>query len=243
MSYTAITFTYGEQPSAAKWNLVGANDATFYQQLTDGWIEAGETFTYASATTITVATGATNRFQSGDKLRLKQGGSYKYFYITSVASTVLTISGGSDYTLTSATITDHYFSRFQSPFGFPAYFNLAATTKSYFKMEGKEVHVWGWGWKLGSGTTNMTQAQSLGLTLGAVPTYVSVVSLGQNAAADPDTIDDFTSQPGWMCDDFVSPSTTGFTVGFSKARTGDDSAQTLTNTVRFGYSWYVKGYF
>ncbi len=94
----------------------------------DGWTLASETWTYASATTITVPTDATNKYSVGDKIRLKQGGSYKYFYVVGVAATVLTITGGTDYTFTNATVTDNYYSKLGTPVGFPHWFNY---TPSY----------------------------------------------------------------------------------------------------------------
>jgi hypothetical protein len=95
--------------------------------LEDGWIDAHETWTYASATTITVPSGAGGRYQKGDKIRLKQGGEYKYFYIVSVSDTTLSITGGSDYTLVSAAITDNYYSKAENPQGFPRWFNWSPT--------------------------------------------------------------------------------------------------------------------
>jgi hypothetical protein len=82
---------------------------------------------YASATTITVTGDATLYYQVGDKVRLKQGGSYKYFYIITVAAALLTITGGSDYTLTNADITDVEISRAAGPTGFPAQHNWSPT--------------------------------------------------------------------------------------------------------------------
>lgn len=87
----------------------------------DGWISANETWTYASATTITVPSGATNKYQKGDKIKLTQT-TVKYFYIVGVADTLLTITGGSSYTLTNATITANYYSHASSPIGFPGSF-------------------------------------------------------------------------------------------------------------------------
>jgi hypothetical protein len=87
-----------------------------------GWVIVNETFTYASATTITVATGAASRFQKGDKLKLTNN-TVKYFYIVGVASTLLTVTGGSDYALADAAITSPYLSRVGRPFGFPGYFS------------------------------------------------------------------------------------------------------------------------
>ena len=87
----------------------------------DGWISANETWTYASATTITVPSGAAAKYAKGDKIKLTQG-TVKYFYIVGVADTVLTITAGSSYTLTSATISANYYSHASSPIGFPGYF-------------------------------------------------------------------------------------------------------------------------
>lgn len=89
-----------------------------YQGLIDGWVSANETWTYASATTINVPSGATAKYQKGDKIKLTQA-TVKYFYIVGVADTVLTITGGTSYTLTSATITDNYYSKVNNPQGFP----------------------------------------------------------------------------------------------------------------------------
>lgn len=115
----------------------------------DGWRSANETWTYASATTITVPSGATGKYAVGDKVRIYQNNTTKYFYIVTVASTLLTITGGSDYTLTSSTINNPCTSRRATPAGFPGRFswttswsNLTvgnAVDTSTFTMNGKEV--------------------------------------------------------------------------------------------------------
>lgn len=167
----------------------------------DGWIVAG-TFTYASAVTITVASGAASIYKKGDKIKLVQARSQaytndpaagsnielnmtdtsgfnvgnkvlvsssagsevarvtvvhtnthitvdtlalnhtttnplvyigtttagtKYFYITAVADTTLTINGGADYTLENAAITSPYYSHIENPIGLPGWFNVAVT--------------------------------------------------------------------------------------------------------------------
>ncbi len=100
---------------------------TALQTESSGWIVAGA-MTYASANTITVASGATLIYQKGDKLRFKQGAGYKYFYIITVADTLLTVYGGTDYTVATPTaITDMYYSHETSPVGFPVYFNFTPT--------------------------------------------------------------------------------------------------------------------
>lgn len=93
----------------------------------DGWVAAGA-WTYASATTITVASGAALIYGVGDKLRWKQGAGYKYAYIVTVADTLLTVTGGSDYTVATPTaITDNYYSKASTPLGFPQWFNYTPT--------------------------------------------------------------------------------------------------------------------
>jgi len=121
----------------------------------DGWMPAEQTWTYASATTITVPSGAASKYQKGNKIRLKQGGSYKYFYIITVADTLLTVTGGSTYTVANASITDNYYSKAESPQGFPQWFTFTpvrsvsggtapdytATDINRFKISGNMVSV------------------------------------------------------------------------------------------------------
>lgn len=92
----------------------------------NGWIDANETWTYASASTITVPTGAASRYAKGDKIKLTQT-TVKYFYVVGVADTVLTVTGGSDYTVANAAITANYYSHASSPIGFPVVLNFSST--------------------------------------------------------------------------------------------------------------------
>ncbi len=118
--------------------------ATPINNLEGGWV-AVSTWAYASATSITVPSGAASIYSVGDKIKLTQT-TVKYFYVVGVADTLLTITGGTSYTLTSATITSPYYSKFESPVGFPQYFNytptgIAAsnvTLTGRFKVTGRE---------------------------------------------------------------------------------------------------------
>lgn len=92
----------------------------------DGWTAINDTWTYASATTITVPSGAESIYSVGDKIKLKQT-TVKYFYIVGVADTVLTVTGGSDYTVANATITSPYYSKAVTPVGFPNIFSYTPT--------------------------------------------------------------------------------------------------------------------
>lgn len=90
----------------------------------DGWISANEEWIYSSETEITVPSGATSKYQKGDKIKLTQG-TVKYFYIIKVEDTTLTITAGNDYTLVNSAITDNYYSKIENPQGFPGKFTVS----------------------------------------------------------------------------------------------------------------------
>ena len=83
-------------------------------------IDLFRTTSYTSATTITV-TGidATKFFQQGDKLHIVQSGVDAYFYVIAVTSTLLTVTGGSAYSVANALIQTIEMSRLSDPSGFP----------------------------------------------------------------------------------------------------------------------------
>lgn len=91
----------------------------------DGWTAAGETWTYASAVTFTVSGDQTAKYTAGVKIKLTQT-TAKYFYVVSSSygapNTTVTVTGGSDYTLANAAITNPYYSRAATPSGFPDWF-------------------------------------------------------------------------------------------------------------------------
>ena len=87
----------------------------------DGWTAVTDDWAYASATTITVPSGAALLYKKGDKIKLTQT-SVKYFYIVGVADTVLTITGGTSYTLIDAAISAISYSHQANPIGFPQWF-------------------------------------------------------------------------------------------------------------------------
>lgn len=93
-----------------------------------GWIPNNDTWTYASATTFTIAgVDRTAMFPKGTKLKLTQG-TVKYFYVVGSAfstNTTITVTGGSDYTLAEEAITSPYYSYASSPQGHPIWFNYA----------------------------------------------------------------------------------------------------------------------
>jgi hypothetical protein len=89
-----------------------------------GWSKVQETWSYASADAptfvMTVPAGATAKYSPGMRVKLTQStGGTKYFIITAVASTSITLYGGTDYTLNNEAITAPYYSTQKAPFGFP----------------------------------------------------------------------------------------------------------------------------
>lgn len=111
-------------PAGTKFILSASAPAQNSEQ---GWfnpVSPGDSWGYLSATTMTVPSDATLVYQKGDKVWLQQGGVDKYFYIIEVtSSTVVTITGGTDYTLANAVIANPRISREDVPFGFPDFFN------------------------------------------------------------------------------------------------------------------------
>ena len=92
----------------------------------DGWTAPLETWTYASASTITVPAGAASKYIVGDRLKFTQT-TVKYAVITVVADTLLTIAVNTDYTVANAAISANYYSHEASPIGYPTWFNYTPT--------------------------------------------------------------------------------------------------------------------
>lgn len=109
-------------------------DAGIVPTPADGWTAVTDTWTYASASTITVPSGAASLYQNGDRIRLKQGGGYKYYVLTAVADTLLTVAVNTDYTVANAAITDVYYSHQANPIGYPHWFNCVPTTSASGSM-------------------------------------------------------------------------------------------------------------
>lgn len=96
----------------------------------DGWLQAKDTYSYATATTITVSAGAVAKYKKGDKLKFNQHGSTKYFYVIGVADTLLTVVGNGTIVVedtASYPISDNYLSHIENPIGFPGYFTWVPT--------------------------------------------------------------------------------------------------------------------
>lgn len=97
------------------------NDLVRAASLLVGWMPVTEAWTYASASTINIPSGGASRYQKGDKIKCTNSGT-KYFNVVGVADTLLTVTGGSDYVVDNAGISNVQLSRANRPFGFPDWF-------------------------------------------------------------------------------------------------------------------------
>lgn len=155
----------------------GSGSLTWEVPAHDGWLPANETWEYASATTITVPTDATTKYAKGDRIKMTQT-SVKYFVVTGVTATVLTVSGGTDYTVANAAISENYYSHGMSPVGYPHWFNQTAptwavatfdngaggqptTTKYKFRIDGSTCQVTWAGSGTKAGTNNYLQVTAI----------------------------------------------------------------------------------
>lgn len=104
----------------------------------DGWTPVDATWTYASASTITVPSGAASIYQKGDRIKWTQT-TVKYGVIVAVADTLLTIAVNTDYTVANAAITLNYYSHQANPLGYPTKFAFTSTATKPTGMTGTAV--------------------------------------------------------------------------------------------------------
>ena len=154
----------------------------------DGWIPAEETWTYASATTFTISGDKTSKYQKGDKIKLTQNSTAKYFYIIGVSysspNTTITVTGGIDYTLANAAITSPYFSKIENPQGFPQYFNWTPTVGGQASMTYTSVTLNGARFSLKGKTCfwNFSTNGTIGGTANSYMTHTVPISGSSSAA-------------------------------------------------------------
>lgn len=116
----------------------------------DGWNSVNATLSYASATTMNINTDLTGIIPQYAKIRWKQGGDFKFAYLTSITATLWTVNGGVDYSVANAAITDVAWSGNDYPTGFPLFIAYSypvtgisgvATFTGRFRMNGNKVEV------------------------------------------------------------------------------------------------------
>lgn len=100
----------------------------------DGWLSNGLTWTYASASTFTVAGDYTTTFTKGTKLKFTQT-TTKYAVVVSSSygapNTTVTIAVNTDYVIANAAITSPFYSYVENPQGYPSFYNWSPTQTGF----------------------------------------------------------------------------------------------------------------
>ena len=96
----------------------------------DGWLPVSSTWTYASATTINVPSGAAAIYAPFDKVKFTQHSVVKTGYVYPVSDTQLLFYAGSDFAIEDTAtypISAAYYSHQASPIGFTHWYNWTPT--------------------------------------------------------------------------------------------------------------------
>lgn len=100
----------------------------------DGWTASSDTWTYASASSFTIAgVDRTTTFTKGTRLKFTNS-TLKYAVVASSSfstDTTVNIIVNTDYVLANATISSPYYSYQISPQGYPTWFNITPTTSNF----------------------------------------------------------------------------------------------------------------
>jgi len=116
------------------WSVIKSTLLTYFYTIfpnQNGWMPVSDTWAYASANTLTVASGAQSKFSDYCAVKFDQHGVTKYFYGKATANTTLTVHGGSAYVVENTgtyPITNIYYSNGKTPIGFPQKFLLTFPT-------------------------------------------------------------------------------------------------------------------
>ena len=99
----------------------------------DGWLPAGQAWTYNTSSSVVVPAGAALRYSVGDKIKFEQVSAgpvitQKYFSVIAVADTVLSIYAGLTHVVTNDPIQNIFYSKQDHPVGFPAYFDWSGAS-------------------------------------------------------------------------------------------------------------------
>lgn len=209
----------------------------------DGWQEANETWTYASATTFTISGDKTGKYKKGDKIKLTQT-TVKYFYIVSVSysspNTTVTVIGGNDYSLANAAITSPYYSKVDNPHGFPEYMT-SSTGRSRWQIVGGICHLYIWTFITGDGANRL---KTLAITYPFAFTDVPVVTIsfiGAKLNSDPATIDELTTSSPSVHAVLDSVTTSNLNATIARVSTDGNDPGVLTATVRYGIGIHLIG--
>lgn len=120
----------------------------------DGWTPIRQTCTYVSTTSFRISGDVRTQYPTGTKIKLTQT-TVKYFYVVSTSytssKTTITVTGGSNYSLANAAITNPFRSYMATPQLFPHWMNWTPTVTGYssvptnavyrFSIDGRKVYI------------------------------------------------------------------------------------------------------
>ena len=168
----------------------------------DGWVACDETLTYASASTFTCSAALAAVLSVGDRLKFTQT-TVKYFLITGISGTTVTVLVNTDYTIANAAITLPFYSKSASPTGFPTYFNVTpawtnvtvgnGTQIGRISLIGKQIFYEG---SLTLGTTSSVTGTIILTIPATMNTYIADAPLG-TAYFNNIGVESYTGTIGW----------------------------------------------
>lgn len=149
-----------------------------------GWSPSSATWSYSSADAptfvISINADVTGIIGVGDRIKLTQT-TAKYFIVTAVGTfsagaTLVTVYGGTDYTLANAAITTPFYSHAKSPFSFPmspAKWTVTATDTTTRTQASPTQNVW----------YNLNAAHTIIIPIGVWRVrYKAIIDVTSNAA-------------------------------------------------------------
>lgn len=159
--------TLANLTTTEKTNLVGAinevdghtdTNTSDITNLKSGWNTISITLAYSSADAPTFVISTPSSLVGivgvGDRIRLTQT-TVKYFIVTAITASTITVYGGTDYTLANATITSPSYSHMKSPVGFPMNPNKWTVSYTDTTQRGQASPTVGTWYNLGSLSTNL----------------------------------------------------------------------------------------
>lgn len=159
-----------------------------------GWIGGIGTWSYSSADSptfvISINADVTGFIGVGMRLKLTQT-TVKYFIVTAVGAfsagaTLITVYGGTDYTLANAAITLPYWSQVKAPLGFPmspAKWTVSATNTSNASKATPTANTWYGG--TGLSATGISIDAPIGAWIPSIKGLIEIVTPATAAAYGP----------------------------------------------------------
>jgi hypothetical protein len=149
----------------------------------NGWIPVSVMPAYVSATSIRfTGVNLSSVFPVGTKIKLKQT-TDKYFYVIGAAysggNTTLTLTGGSDFSVANATITEFWYSH-ELAYGFPEWFNYVPTITVGGSMTISSISIDLANFSIINGTCFVNVSSTF--TLGGTASMDLIISLELNSA-------------------------------------------------------------